>query len=61
MPGHGVAVVQRGQSRARLEWEIDGNGQPLPARLCEANFISEGTAKVALREFLQALDREQNP
>jgi len=60
-----VAVTQSGSAPARWEWEIFRNGQPLPARLREGDFRSERTARaagnVALREFLQALDRDQNP
>jgi hypothetical protein len=58
-----VAVTQSGN--ARWEWEIYRNGQPLPFRLRDGNFRSERTARaagaVALREFLEALDRDQNP
>jgi hypothetical protein len=61
---YSVVVVQRGQSRARWEWEIYRNGRQLPLRLREGNFGSETTAmelgKVALREFLDALVREQD-
>jgi hypothetical protein len=59
-----VVVVQRGQSRARWEWEIYRNGRPLAVPLREGNFGSQTTAmelgKVALREFLEALAREQS-
>jgi hypothetical protein len=60
-----VAVTQSGYAPARWEWEICRNAQPLPVRLREGDFRSERTARaagnLALREFLEALDREQNP
>jgi hypothetical protein len=44
-------------------WEICRDGKPLPVRLREAGFTSERTAtaaaRVALREFLIGLRREQ--
>jgi hypothetical protein len=59
-----VAVAQRGRIPGRWEWEIFRHGKPLGVRLCEGNFGSEATAlalgKVALREFLEALARDQN-
>jgi hypothetical protein len=59
-----VAVAQSSYVPARWEWEIYRNDQPLPIRLHEQDFRSERTAKafgaVALREFLEALSREQN-
>jgi hypothetical protein len=62
---YSVVVVQRGHSLDPWEWEIYRNGGPLPARLRHGKFWSERTARaagnVALREFLEALDREQNP
>ena len=61
---YSVVVVQRGRFPFRWEWKIYRNGQPLPVRLRDGNFRQETTAraagKVALRKFLQALDREQN-
>jgi hypothetical protein len=61
---YSVVVVQRDHSLAPWEWEIYRDGQPLPARLRHGMFWSQRTAsaagKVALREFLEALDREQN-
>jgi hypothetical protein len=58
-----VVVVKRSHSLAPWEREIYRNGQPLPVRLRDGKFGSERTAvaagKVALREFLEALDREQ--
>jgi hypothetical protein len=61
---YGVVVVQRGQSPDRWEWEIHRNGQPLPVRLRNGNFTMEraakAAAKVALRQFIEALNREQN-
>jgi hypothetical protein len=58
-------VVQRGRFPIRWEWELYRNGQPLPVRFRDGNFRLESTAeaagKVALREFLEALAREQNP
>jgi hypothetical protein len=57
-------LVQRAQSLARWEWEIYRNGRPLAVRLREGNFGSEITArelgKVAIREFLEALARQQD-
>ena len=59
-----VVVVQKGRFPSRWEWEIYRNGQPLPVRLRDGNFRQKSTAeaagKVALRIFLQALDREQD-
>jgi hypothetical protein len=61
---YSVVVVQRGGFLIRWEWEIYRNGQPLLVRFQDGNFRSESTAeaagKVALREFLEALAREQN-
>jgi hypothetical protein len=58
-----VVVARRGH--ASWEWEILRNGQPLPIRLRNGNFRSERAAvaagKVAFRELLVALAREQNP
>ena len=55
-----VAITRSGYVPARWEWEIYRNGQPLR----EQDFGTERTAKaagaVALREFLEALSREQN-
>jgi hypothetical protein len=47
-------------------WEICRDGEPLPARIRETGFKTEHTAKlaakVALRDFLAGLAREQaNP
>jgi hypothetical protein len=59
-----VKVVKSGQSDARWEWEIYRKGRQLPVRLREGNFGSKTTAmefgKAALREFLEALAREQD-
>ena len=59
-----VVVAMRFHSPSRWEWEIYRNGRPLAVRLREGNFGSETTAmelgKVALREFLEALAREQD-
>jgi hypothetical protein len=45
-------------------WEIRRDGQPLPARVREVGFRTEHTAtlagKVALRDFLEALAREES-
>jgi hypothetical protein len=61
---YSVVVVKRGGFPIRWQWEIYRNGQPLLVRLRDGNFRSESTAdaagKVALREFLEALAREQN-
>jgi hypothetical protein len=44
-------------------WEICRDGEPLPARIRESGFKTEHTAKlaakVALRDFLSGLAREQ--
>jgi hypothetical protein len=44
-------------------WEIRRDGEPLPARIRESGFKTEHTAKlaakVALRDFLAGLAREQ--
>jgi hypothetical protein len=44
-------------------WEIYRDGEPLPARIRESGFKTEHTArlaaKVALRDFLSGLAREQ--
>jgi hypothetical protein len=44
-------------------WEICRDGEPLPARIREGGFNTEHTArlaaKVALRDFLSGLAREQ--
>jgi hypothetical protein len=62
---YSVVVVQCGRFPIRWEWEIYRNGQPLPARLRHGMFWSQRTARaagnVALRDFLEALAREQNP
>jgi hypothetical protein len=61
---YSVVVVKRAGLPIRWQWEIYRNGQPLPVRLRVGNFRLESTAeaagKVALREFLEALTREQN-
>jgi hypothetical protein len=58
-----VVAVQRGQYARRWEWEVYRNGEPLSVRLRNGQFWSERSAKaagkLALREFFQALDREQ--
>jgi hypothetical protein len=45
-------------------WEICRDGNPLPARLREAEFRTEHTAtlvgKIALRDFLSGLANEQS-
>ncbi len=57
-----LVVVWRGPSL--WEWEIYRNGEPLPIRLRDGNYISQSNAaaagRVALQEFLQALERDQN-
>jgi hypothetical protein len=59
-----VVVIQFAQTPPLWGWELYRNGSPLPIRLRDGKFRSERTAmaagKVALREFLEALDREQN-
>jgi transcriptional regulator with XRE-family HTH domain len=56
-----VVVTLRGLS---WEWEIYRDGIPLPVRLRDGFYRSKsaaGTAgRIAIREFLEALDREQN-
>jgi hypothetical protein len=41
-------------------WEICRDGEPLPARLREDGFKSEYTARVALRDFLAGLAKEES-
>jgi hypothetical protein len=59
-----VVVIQSAQTPPLWGWELYRNGSPLPIRVRDRNFKSERTAtaagKVALRDFLEALDREQN-
>jgi hypothetical protein len=59
-----VVVAQRGQFARRWEWEIFRNGRPLPVPLRNRRFWSERAAKAAgeaaLRDFLEALARDQN-
>jgi hypothetical protein len=54
-----VVVTRHGP---HWEWELYRNGEPLPARVREGFYKSEGTAKsagkIALYEFLRALNRE---
>jgi hypothetical protein len=61
---YNVVVAQRGQFARRWAWEIFRNGRPLPVPLRSGQFWSERSAKAAgeaaLREFLEALAREQN-
>jgi hypothetical protein len=61
-PGYHVVVTERGPSS--WEWEICRDGQPLPVPLRDGFYKSKTTAgaagRVAIREFLEALDREQN-
>jgi hypothetical protein len=56
-----VVVTQSGP--AAWEWELHRNGEPLPIRVKDGPYKSKSTTeaagKVALREFLEALDREQ--
>jgi hypothetical protein len=55
-----VVVTQR--LRASWDWELYRNDEPLPARVRAGPYKSARTAeiagKVALREFLEALERE---
>jgi hypothetical protein len=57
-----VVVTQRGP--LFWEWELYRNFQPLPARVREGSFKSaraaEAAGRVALREFLEAFNREQD-
>jgi hypothetical protein len=57
-----VVVTLRGLSS--WEWEIYRNGKPLPVRLQEGPYKSKSEAgaagRIAIREFLEALDRDQN-
>jgi len=57
-----IEVVQR--APVSWGWEIHRNGEPLPVPLRDGYYKSKTTAgaagRVALREFLEALDREQN-
>jgi hypothetical protein len=54
-------VTQRGVQS--WEWEIFRGGMPLPVPLRGGNYkaknATEAAGQVALREFLEALDREQ--
>jgi hypothetical protein len=63
-PQYHVVTQQPDPNSWRWEWEIYRNGQPLPVRLRGSNHSSKDGAKwagaKALREFLAALDREQN-
>lgn len=56
-----VVVTQRGVQS--WEWEIYRSGKPLPVPLRDGNYkaknTTEAAGQVALREFLEALDREQ--
>jgi transcriptional regulator with XRE-family HTH domain len=55
-----VVVTQRGLS---WEWEIYRDGIPLPVPLWDGFYRSKSAAeaagRIAIREFLEALDREQ--
>jgi hypothetical protein len=57
-----VVVTLRGLSS--WEWEIYRDGEPLPVRLRDGPYKSKSAAgaagRVAIREFLDALDRDQN-
>jgi hypothetical protein len=57
-----VVVTQLGPFS--WEWELYRDGEPLPVRLRDGSYKSARTTevagRVALREFLEALDREQN-
>jgi hypothetical protein len=61
---YNVMVAQRGQVARRWGWEIYGSGRPLPVPLRGNRFWSKraakGAGKAALRDFLEALVREQN-
>jgi hypothetical protein len=61
---YNVMVAQRSQVARRWEWEIFRNGRPLPVPLRGGRFWSKRAAKAAgeaaLRDFLEALVREQN-
>ena len=56
-----VVVTQRGVQS--LEWEIYRDGAPLPVPLRGGSYrtknTTEAAGQVALREFLEALVREQ--
>jgi hypothetical protein len=62
MDEYRVVVTRR--HVASWEWEIYRNGEPLPARVRDGPYKSVRTAEsvgsVALREFLQALNREKS-
>jgi hypothetical protein len=57
-------TTQRGRFPIRWEWEIYRNGQSMAVRLREGGFAFERSARAAgnvvLREFLEALAREEN-
>jgi hypothetical protein len=56
-----VVVTKRG---VFWEWELYRNFEPLPIRVREGSYKSARTAhaagKVALRQFLEAFNREQD-
>jgi hypothetical protein len=50
---------------ASWQWEVYRNGEPLPVPLRDGNYKSQRTAaaagRVSIREFLEALEREEKP
>jgi hypothetical protein len=57
-------VAKRRFYPPQWEWEIFRNGEPLPVRARDASFTSKAAAeaagKIALRQFLEVLTREEN-
>jgi uncharacterized membrane protein len=64
VPKYHVVVEQPDPNSWRWGWELYRNGQPLPVRLRRGPYASKQGAEragaKALREFLAALEREQN-
>lgn len=63
-PGPRYRVVVTERSPCSWEWEICRDGKPLPVPLRDGFYKSKSSAgaagRVAICEFLEALDREQN-
>jgi hypothetical protein len=61
VPADKYHVVVNQRYVALWEWEIYRNGEPLPVRLWDGPYKSKSTAgaagRVAIREFLKALDQ----
>jgi hypothetical protein len=63
-PGPRYHVVVTERIPSSWEWEICRDGKPLPVSLRDGFYQSKSAAgaagRVAIRDFLEALDREQN-